>query len=222
MTISREAQALIDYVESAGIPYRVTDVNTPGVHTETSWHYAPGDGGIGTAVDFGGAIAGVTPTTVVQMTDIWRAFLAVASKLAELFFQAPGIQTVVKNGALRPALTVLDANTWNAHRNHVHVAVKPGTFLTVTGPAYPVVTVAARWDPPLQVVDFLPYWGGGGGWLLFPDGGLGAVGDAPFRGEANQPRGHPYWGDRRAARIERLGDNGYTIVATSGERYDYR
>lgn len=220
--ISREAQALIDYVESAGIPYRVTDVNGPG-HAPNSYHYAKGTDGTGLAVDFAGVTPGVTPVTIVQMADIYRALMAVAPRLAELIHNGPGTGLAVKSGRVMNGPSLYGPAVWDAHKNHVHAAVPRGTFLsprTVTAARYPVVTVAARWDPPLKVVDFLPYWGGGGGWMLFPDGGLGAVGDAPFRGEANQPRGHPYWGDRQAARLERLGE-GYTVVATSGERYDY-
>lgn len=79
--------------------------------------------------------------------------------------------------------------------------------------------VQPMWDPPLQVVDFLPYWAGSGGWMLFADGGIGAVGDAPYR-EGQQPLGQDYWGDRKPARIERL-DDGYRVIATTGEKYDY-
>lgn len=85
--------------------------------------------------------------------------------------------------------------------------------------------VRPMWDPPLQVVDFLAYWAGSGGYMLFTDGGVGAVGDAPWRGADNQPVGHDYWlkdgKPRRAARIERLGDRGYRVTATTSERYDY-
>jgi hypothetical protein len=77
------------------------------------------------------------------------------------------------------------------------------------------------WDPPLLVVDFLPYWAGSGGYMLFADGGIGAVGDAPHRGADNQPFGHDYWGDRRPARIQRLGEHGYVVTSTSSERYEY-
>lgn len=221
--ISRESQSIIDYAESCAIPYRVTDINTPGVHAEGSWHYAKATGGIGTAVDFGGVVPGITPVTVVQMADIYRAFKEVAPQLAELIHNGPGTGMAVKNGRLNNGPSLFGPAVWAAHKNHVHVAVPRGTFLTpkaVTPARYPVSEVRPMWDPPLQVVDFLPYWGGSGGWMLFPDGGIGAVGDAPYRGEEHQPAGKPYWGDRRAARLERLGD-GYTVVARSGERYDY-
>jgi N-acetylmuramoyl-L-alanine amidase len=85
--------------------------------------------------------------------------------------------------------------------------------------------VKPMWDPPLQVVDFLPYWSGSGGYMLFTDGGIGAVGDAPYRGPDNQPLGHDYWllngTPRRAARIARLGASGYSVTAVSGEVYNY-
>lgn len=85
--------------------------------------------------------------------------------------------------------------------------------------------VTPMWDPPLQVAAFLPYWAGSGGYMLLTDGGIGAVGDAPFRGPQNQPIGHDYWikdgKPRKAALIERLGENGYRVTATTGEVYDY-
>lgn len=116
------------------------------------------------------------------------------------------------------------------HRDTGFATACPGSKLyamldTIRRPWQPPEGVAPMWDPPLQVVDFLPYWAGGGGYMLFTDGGIGAVGDAPYRGVDNQPGGHDYWllngKPRRAARIERLGDRGYRITATTAEKYDY-
>jgi hypothetical protein len=98
-------------------------------------------------------------------------------------------------------------------------------YLNLVREAVAPKEVKPMWDPPLQVVDFLPWWkGGGGGYMLFADGGIGAVGEAPYR-EGQQPLGHDYWlidgKPRRAARIERLGDDGYLVRAVSGEVYSY-
>jgi len=129
VTISREAQALIDYVESTGLPYRVTDVNGPG-HAQGSYHYAKGTDGVGLAVDFAGVTPGVTPVTVAQMGDIYRAFLLVAAQLAELIHNGPGITQAVKDGRRVDGATCYGATTWADHFDHVHVAVPRGVFLT--------------------------------------------------------------------------------------------
>lgn len=80
--------------------------------------------------------------------------------------------------------------------------------------------IRPMWEPPLQVVDFLPYWKGSGGYMLFADGGIGAVGDAPYR-PGQQPLGNPYWAGKRPARIERLGEDGYRVWSTDGGHYEY-
>ncbi len=129
MPHSREVLAIIAYVKATGLPYRVTDIDTPDVHSKTSFHYADGTGGDGLAVDFGGSIPGVTPKAVAEMATIWRSFRPVAPQLAELFFQSPDITMVVKNGAWRPGLATLGQKTWDAHKNHLHVAVSRGVFL---------------------------------------------------------------------------------------------
>lgn len=151
--ISREAQAIIDYVKATGQLHRVTDLNTPGVHSKTSWHYAQGTNGVGTAVDFAGTTAGTSPAMVAQMAAIWRAFRPVAPQLAELFHQGPDILMVVKNGTWRPGLSTLGKATWDAHKNHVHVAVRPGTFLVPLS-AKPLTVEPHTEVVPIPVHDF--------------------------------------------------------------------
>lgn len=151
---SDEVRAIVKFVESTGLLHRVTDVNTPGVHSATSWHYAKTATGTGTAVDFAGTTAGTSPAMVAQMSAIWRAFRPVAPQLAELFFQAPDILMVVKNGAWRPGLSTLGKATWDAHKNHVHVAVRPGTFLVPTAPARPLAVDSHTETIPIPVHDF--------------------------------------------------------------------
>lgn len=226
---SQETQSILDYVKVAGIPHRVTGIvgtwksveNPCSPHTASSLHCAEGTGGKGLAVDFGGSVPGVTPVTVAEMAVIWHLFEPLAPKLKELFFNGAGITRVVKNGIWRDGLATLGPTTWTAHKTHLHVAVTKGTFLD-SRPAAPPVLLEVRpmWDPPLQVVDFLPYWSGSGGYMLFADGGIGAVGDAPYR-EGKQPLGNDYWLNRKPARIQRLGADGYVVIAKSGERYEY-
>jgi hypothetical protein len=81
--------------------------------------------------------------------------------------------------------------------------------------------VGTRWEPPFDitaVVDDLaaPQ---GGVWVLSRDGGVFAFGGAPFLGSAHKIRED--WGNRRAARLEHHPDGGYTIVADTGQRYDF-
>lgn len=134
MTISREAQSIIDYVEATGLPYRVTDVNGPG-HATGSYHYAKGTGGDGLAVDFGGAVPGVGPVTAPQMGAIYREFLNVAGQLAELIYSGADVDgrpvtVAVKNGRRVDGASFYGPATWKDHFDHVHVAVPRGTFLS--------------------------------------------------------------------------------------------
>lgn len=125
---SRETQALIDYVESSGLPYRVTDVDGPG-HATGSYHYATGTNGRGLAVDFAGVTPGVSATTAAQMVDLYRLFLLAGAQLAELIYSGSGVSEGVKNGRLVHGPSFYGPVVWPDHRDHVHVAVPKGTFL---------------------------------------------------------------------------------------------
>lgn len=129
MSISRECQAILDYVESTGLPYRVTDITGTG-HAPGSYHYATGTGGVGLAVDLAGVLPGVTAITAAQMVDLYRALRNVAPQLAELIHAGPGITQAVKNGRLVDGPAAFGPATWSDHRDHIHVAVPRGTFLT--------------------------------------------------------------------------------------------
>jgi hypothetical protein len=112
---SLEVQGIVNHLHASGVTYRVTDVNTPGVHSATSWHYAEGTGGKGTAVDF----AGPTPSrNSPELLAIFAAFTDVESQLVELAYL--GAPYNIKNGK---RVAPYDKD------NHVHVAVRPGTFL---------------------------------------------------------------------------------------------
>lgn len=128
MTISRECQALIGYVESSGLPYRVTDVDGPG-HAEGSYHYAAGTGGDSLAVDFAGVIPGVNPITAAQMLDLYRLFLLAGPQLAELIYSGSNVREGIKDGRLVHGPSFYGPLVWPDHRDHVHVAVPKGTFL---------------------------------------------------------------------------------------------
>jgi len=184
MSISREAQSIIDYAEAAGLPHRVTDVNGPG-HAKGSYHYAKGTDGVGLAVDFGGVVPGVNPTTANQMLAIFNALLPLAAQLAELIHAGPGISVAVKGGHRVDGPTVY-RSVWANHVNHVHVAVPRGVFLS-----HPAVTLgmeAAMADDPNRTNVNAPIVGmaatptGNGYWLVAADGGVFAFGDARYLG----------------------------------------
>lgn len=194
MTISREAQAVIDFVEATGLPYRVTDVSGPG-HAKGSYHYAEGTGGVGLAVDFAGVTPGVTPVTVVQMAAIYRAFMAVAPQLAELIHNGPGTGMAVKSGRVMNGPSLYGPAVWDAHKNHVHVAVPRGTFLApVSHPLSTLeATVADNPDIPkaqAPIVAFAPTPSGGGYWIVTADGAVFAFGDAQYAGRIDVPEGY--------------------------------
>lgn len=147
---SREVEAIIAYVKASGVPYKVTDINTPGVHAAHSFHYAQGTGGTGTAVDF----AGLTPNDQPAMRKIFDVLSGVAPQLAELIHQGPGVTRAVLRGKWGDGASLFGPVTWAAHINHVHVAVPKGTFLVPA--ASPVAPQAAAAAPvvPIPVHDF--------------------------------------------------------------------
>jgi len=80
------------------------------------------------------------------------------------------------------------------------------------------VEVKPMYDPALDLNNVVASLEApdGGVWLLQEDGAVFAF-HCPYRGA---PNGQSYWGTRKAARLEANGD-GYTVVATTGERYNY-
>ena len=86
----------------------------------------------------------------------------------------------------------------------------------LTAPA-PKVVVMAQFDPPLgPIVAWLNNPAGPGGWGLGADGGLYALGGAPFTGSA---AGKAYFAGRVGAQLKLSADGRPVIVATSGETY---
>lgn len=190
---------------AAHIGARVSDVATPDVHSATSWHYAPGTGGTGLAVDL------AEPGGPSALTPGLRRIAAEVARLAgpwcnELIYaEGPSLRLGRPYRYSAPVL--------RAHRNHVHVAVRRG--FRFEAPAPP--EVRPMWEPPLSVCATLKA-PNGGVWGLGPDGGVYAFEGAPFYGSA---AGQGYFVGRRAARLEARPDGGYDIIATSGERYQY-
>lgn len=129
MTISQEVAALIGYINAAGLPCRVTDTTGPG-HAEGSYHYAAGTGGDGLAVDFAGVSPGVTDATAAQMLAVFQAFWLVGTQLAELIYSGSGVTKAIKGGKVVDGRSFYGPLVWPDHRDHVHVAVARGTFLS--------------------------------------------------------------------------------------------
>lgn len=166
---SQETSALIRYVAASGVPYRVTDLTTPGEHTATSYHYAAGTGGQGLAVDFGGPVPSRDSDALLA---IYQVLLPLAPHMAELFYSGPG-GGLWKNGRRITSRTISDA-----HHNHVHVAAPLGFDWHPAKenpmPDRPVVNA--------PVVGMAATPSGNGYWLVCADGGVFTFGDAAFLG----------------------------------------
>lgn len=185
VTLSREVAAIIGYPK---VPARVTATTGPG-HAAGSYHNAPGTDGDGLAVDFAGVLPGVSPSTVNQMVAIYQDFLRVGSELAELIYNGPGTGVAIHDGA-RVDGAVFYRDVWADHVNHVHVAVKRGTFLS-----HPVDTVGGLSmadDPniPNSQARIVAAWGtptGKGYTIVTADGAVFCFGDAEYHGRIEAP-----------------------------------
>lgn len=209
LDFSLETQAIKSYMEASQVPFKVTST-TGGRHAPTSLHYRK------LALD----LAGPTPSRdSPALMAIFNALVPVEKHLAELIYaRAPyNIKNGKQVGLYAQAI----------HHDHVHVGVRTGTFIKWPGaPAsVPIMggpdVVKPQYDPPLnRFIAWLNNPHGPGGWGLSADGAIYALGGCSWRGAEFQPFGKDYFQGRTAARIEALGD-GYVIIATSGERYEY-
>jgi hypothetical protein len=144
VSYSREVQALVRLVRSFGIPHRITDVNGPG-HSRTSYHYVRGTGGRGTAID----IAGPLPYAIDQ--DRAVAAMLVICVLLEPYERhieelcCSHLDYSIAAGRRVPRYAVAD------HWDHIHLAVRPGTFLVSADPATEVIVVPD--DPNLPNIE---------------------------------------------------------------------
>jgi hypothetical protein len=122
--LSREVEAIIAYLDSTGLPYRVTST-TGGRHAESSRHFQEGTDGKGLAVDF----AGPRPMDIPAMLRIYRALLGEYGRLHELIFWVPGEVKILVRRRTKVVPTVYGTKVLEAHRSHVHVSTYLGTFL---------------------------------------------------------------------------------------------
>lgn len=152
MSEMREYEAIIAYLKATGTPHRVTST-TGGQHAPGSYHYQ------GCAVD----LAGPAPSrNSPELLAIFAAFGPAESQLAELVYA--GAPYNIKDGRRVPPYAV------SAHHDHVHVAVRPGTFLVPPG------------VDMTKIIAFQATATGQGYWFLTEDGGLFAFGDARYAG----------------------------------------
>lgn len=196
---SLETNSLVAWMEHSGVPYKVTGMTEPG-HAPHSYHYAPGTGGQGLAVDFAGVTAG---RDSAQLDAIYQALVPLAPQCAEL---------ISGTRQWRNGVEVAPYDRADNIHTHVHVAVHLGW-------RPPVPEVHPMFDPPLP--GFIAWLNApaGGGWGMAADGAIYALGGAPYYGG---PNGQPYFVGRTANRLVARTDGGYDIFATSGERYQYQ
>lgn len=114
---------MVALVRTFGLPHRITDVNTPGVHTPGGYHYKPGTGGNGLAID----LAWTTPYALnptgarAGMLALCKALEPYEHRFAELI--CSHLPYSIKDGRRVARYAV------SAHYDHIHLAVPFGTFL---------------------------------------------------------------------------------------------
>lgn len=241
MSESREIQAIRRYMVDSGIPHEVTatlgrfisPANPCAPHSAGSYHCAPGTDGAGLAVDF----AGPHLADELDMASIFHAFMQVSGQLAELIHNPTG---ALKDGRIVDGARAFGLPVWSGHRNHVHVAVRKGTF--VRWPAAPVRPAPAVMTVPIPVHDFeeaaikstlvfVTLDGAGKGWadwdpVLGRDPVIvGAIKQGPSPPDEKEPDGSPskdpYWESQAQADVAVQPRGGkLRVVVRSGKAGD--
>jgi hypothetical protein len=184
---SHETDAIILAVRSTGLPHRITDINTPGVHSATGLHYAQGTGGQGRAVDVAGPIPyGVDPVGGrAAMLAICHVLEPFEHLVAELI--CSHLPYSIKNGRR------VDRYAIDDHWDHIHLGVGLGVFLVPLPAQRPEITIVPD-DPNLpnlpNIKFFVPVINtttgeARGYYIVADDGELHAFGPgAPFFGRS--------------------------------------
>jgi len=126
---------MVALLRSFGLPHRITDVATPDVHSRGSYHYQPGTGGPGLAVDVAGPIPyGADPAGAkAAMLAICARLVPYHEHLAELI--CSHLPYSIKHGRKVGRYAI------SAHWNHIHLAVRQGVFLATPDPDLEVIVV---------------------------------------------------------------------------------
>jgi hypothetical protein len=143
--MSRETDALIQYLRDSTVPFQVTSINTGG-HAPHSRHFQVGTGGIGLAVDLAGPVGQATDRRAMRAG--FEALFRVPEQLHELIYEGP--EFCVHAGRKVNGVAVYGQTTMNAHRNHVHVSVDKGRFVR-----WPGDNGAVAGPGPLRVTEVL-------------------------------------------------------------------
>lgn len=172
MSPSRETVSMEQFLADAGVAHRVTGRTEKG-HAPKGYHYMQGTQGQGLALDF----AGPRPSILSpSLRAIFDAFAVVETQLAELIYS--GAPYRIYHGR-RVAQASKLSRLYISHTNHLHVAVKRGTFL--------------RWPTPRTIeeatrminkpaVAFHEHPTEHGYWIFAADGGVFAYGAAKNHG----------------------------------------
>jgi len=201
---SDETRAIAAYLKASGVPHRITASTN---HTAltlagfASLHVLPGTNGPGRALDVAAPTSGRdTP----ELLAVFNAFRPVEHLLYELIYA--GAAYNIKRG--KPVLPYATAS----HHDHVHVAVARGVILPTPQPNMP---------PPVleDAVPVVVQRSQGGAIVVTSDGGVFAVGPAPYLGslpQAGVQHPAPIVGGAWAP----LGD-GYWLVARDGATFAF-
>lgn len=190
MTI--EDNSIIAAFAASGLEGQITDLNTPRVHDASSYHYRIGrfasSPSLRYCADFGKGKEGCA----VDVAQVPRAVDSPKHMAVFDYFAAkygPELTELIHGDApffihlgRRYPIAILDPAIRQAHRDHVHIAVAPGTALQVTGTPTTTPTPPKPLEDPVApyITVICPT---GGYWEVKTDnGGVDAYDGAPFFG----------------------------------------
>jgi hypothetical protein len=213
---SLEVEAIIGYLRTTGVTFKVTSTIRPGAITisgRPSFHSS------GLACD----CAGPEPSRdSPALARIFEAFQPVEAQLAELIYAGPQVSYNIKNGQR------VRKYAESIHHDHVHVALQKAHFLDPVNrrPAPSAderVNEAERSEAMAEPMDGLVA-PDGGVWVLTKDGGVRAYRGAPFHGSyPGLPPQLRLGSPRTFVSIEPRDDGlrGYMIRSSGGELYRF-
>jgi hypothetical protein len=228
--VTAEVDSIIAVHRASSAPGVVTDIATLGVHAQNSWHYCkidqitkkpvtPSETPGGCAVDFGGSQG---PLGTYDALRVYRAFepYGRAGQLAELFcgqsdwcvYQGRFMLWIDVPAVVQRAIR-------DAHRNHIHVAVRPGTILRPPEVA-PKLEVKMIVIEPVTAVSNPA---GPGGWEFGRRGHVYALDGAQYFGGWQPDQAGPtnHSGRDCVGLVPTATGRGYWLVSDSGEVYAY-